>query len=218
MNENPVSIRLATLADVDALTALHVASFTPDEHVPVMLGQNYVRATYVWQTTSNQAYVLVTEDWGKIVGLIAVCDGPFTRPMFLACFPELLRSLLRHPTLLFQKKLWRRLFRLPDVPKGKRRIAHYPGFAQMTIGAVDAQYRGKGIFPALVEATKTYSRDRGSKAIRAGIYKTNQPSRRVFIKGGWIETPELETKDTVFYVHYIDPDFSRKLGIASQNI
>lgn len=213
MTENSISIRLATVADVDDLTELHYASFTPDEHVPVMLGKQYVRATYVWQVTGTRSYVLVAEELGRIVGLIAVCDGPFTRPMFFACLPELIKSLLRSPGLIFQRRLWNRLLRRPDISKASKHISDYPGFAQMTIGAVDVKCRGSGIFPALVESTKTFSRNRGSRAIRAGIYKNNRPSRRVFIKGGWIETPELETKETVFYVHYIDPDFPSVLGI-----
>lgn len=216
MTENPISIRLATVGDVDALTELHYASFTPDEHVPVMLGKPYVRATYVWQTTGKRSYVLVAEELGKIVGLIAVCDGPFTRPMFMACLPELLRSLITHPTLIFKKKLWSRLFRRPDISVSSKKLADYPGFAQMTIGVVDENCRGKGVFPLLVAATKIYSKARGSRAIRAGIYKTNVPSRRVFIKGSWIEIPELQTPDTVFYVAYLDPLFMEELGIQQE--
>jgi RimJ/RimL family protein N-acetyltransferase len=84
----------------------------------------------------------------------------------------------------------------------------------MTIGAVDSDFRGHGVFPALVEATKNYSKSRGSRAIRAGIYKTNQPSRRVFIKNGWFETPELQTSDTVFYVAYLDDLFQHEIGLG----
>ena len=209
----PVTIRLASSADLDAVTTLHCASFTPEDHVPVMLGERYVRATYRWQISGKQAYTLVAEMNNNIVGLVAVCDGPFTSPMFMTCLPVFFLSLLRNPRLLFRKKLWRRLFRRPDVSKSSRNIADYPGFAQMTIGAVDSSCRGKGIFPALVEETKTYSKARGSRAIRAGIYKSNTPSRRVFIKGGWIETPELETADTVFYVSYLDARFPAELGL-----
>ena len=82
----------------------------------------------------------------------------------------------------------------------------------MTIGAVDASYRGQGVFPALVEATRTYSKLRGSRAIRAGIYKINTPSRRVFIKSGWIETPAPGDTGYVFYVSYLDPTFPRRTG------
>jgi hypothetical protein len=213
MTEDSISIRLATVADVDVLTELHYASFIPEEHVPVMLGKHYVRATYVWLTTGKSSYVLVAEELGKIVGLIAVCDGPFTRPMFMACLPAFMRSLVTHPTLIFKKKLWSRLFRRPDVSANNKKIVDFPGFAQMTIGVVDKDCRGKGVFPALVAATKTYSKARGSRAIRAGIYKTNTPSRRVFIKGEWLETPELETSDTVFYVAYLDSRFMDELGI-----
>ncbi len=213
MTENLISVRIATIEDVDDLTDLHYASFTPEEHVPVMLGKPYVRATYVWQTTGKHSYVLVAEELGKIVGLVAVCDGPFTRPMFMACLPEFLRSLVADPALIFKKKLWSRLFRRPDVSAGSKKLADYPGFAQMTIGVVDRNCRGKGVFPLLVAATKTYSKARGSRAIRAGIYKINVPSRRVFIKGAWIETKQLETPDTVFYVAYLDPLFVHEIGM-----
>jgi GNAT superfamily N-acetyltransferase len=133
--------------------------------------------------------------------------------MFKACLGEFVFSIARHPGLLLQGKLWQRLFRRPDVTLQGQHIADYPGMAQMTIGAVDASYRGQGVFPALVEASRTFSKKRGSRAIRAGIYKTNMPSRRVFIKSGWIETPALETADTVFYVSYIDPAFPIELGL-----
>ena len=216
MESMPLAIRLATLADLDELAKLHCECLGPEDHVPVMLGKEYVRATYRWLVGNRKAYALVAVIEGEIAGLIAVCDGPFTRPMFFACLPEFCRSLARNPGLLFKKKLWRRFLRRPDVTRAIKGIASTPGFAQMTIGAVDARYRGRGVFPALVEATKTYSEKRGSRAIRAGIYKRNTPSRRVFIKGGWIETPELETRDTVFYVAYLDPTFRTELGVRAE--
>ncbi|HOU49036.1 MAG: GNAT family N-acetyltransferase [Acidobacteria bacterium] len=213
-SDDPV-IRLAGRGDLEDMTALHCDSFKFGEHVPAMLGRHYVRAMYRWLVTSAVSYALVAEREGKIVGIVAVCDGPFTRPMFLACLPAFAVSLVRRPALLFNHKLWSRLFRRPDVTSAGRKIADQPGFAQMTIGVVDKNCRGRGIFPALVEETKTYSRRRGSRAIRAGIYKINQPSRRVFIKGRWIETPELETEDTVFYVAYLDEAFAGELGLRS---
>jgi len=207
-------IRLATTDDIEALTELHCASFQPGEHVPVMLGRDYVRATYRWLVSGKQAYGLVAEIDEKIIGLIAVCDGSYTRPMFMACLPEFIAALLRSPGLLFQKRLWERLFRRPDATKAGKIIVDYPGFAQITIGAVDVNYRDVGVFRALVNATKFYSQQRGSRAIRVGIYKMNGPSRKVFIRGGWIETHQLETRDTVFYVHIIDTSFPSEIGIT----
>jgi hypothetical protein len=214
MNDTKISIRLAEIRDLDKLTDLHCASFKPEDHVPVMLGPRYVKATYRWQVSSPDAYTLVAELDGKIVGLVAVCDKPFTRPMFMACIGEFILSILNKPALLFQAMLWKRLFRRSESSGKGEVMAAYPGMAQMTIGAVDANYRGISIFPALVDATKSFSKARGSRAIRAGVYKSNMPSRRVFIKGEWIETPELETPDTVFYVAYLDPAFPKELGIT----
>lgn len=213
MPETRFSIRLATVADIDGLTELHLASFEPEDHVPVRLGKNYVRATYRWLVTSGISYVLVADTGSQIVGLIAVADRAFTAPMFKACFKEFLLAIIRNPLLLGYRDLWRRLLRRPDATSQGRHIADYPGMAQMTIGAVDENYRGFGVFPALVEATCTYSIERGSRAIRAGIYKENTSSRRVFIKLGWIETPILETRDTVFYVMFLDPTFSAEISM-----
>jgi GNAT superfamily N-acetyltransferase len=204
-NFQDLKIRQATRNDIVALTELHCSCFRPEDHVPMMLGRDYVRATYRWLVTGRHSYCLAADVGGKIVGLVAVCDGPFARPMFLACLPEFMKSLLRSPGLLLQKSLWVRLFRRSDGPPARQRILDLASVAQMTIGAVHADCRGRGVFPALVEAVESCSRDRGSRAVRAGIYKTNQSSRRVFMKRGWIETPELETEDTVFYVFHIHP-------------
>lgn len=216
MTQPDFLIRLALASDVDALTELHCESFKPENHVPVMLGRQYVRATYQWLVTSGMTYVLVADMDDRIVGLVAVADSSFTGPMFRACKKEFVVSILGNPRLLLNRKLWERLFRRPDITADGRHIADYPGMAQMTIGAVDAHYRGLAIFPALIEATRTYSKERGSRAIRAGIYKSNMPSRRVFIKSGWIETTVLGTADTVFYVSYLDPTFPEELGINTK--
>jgi ribosomal protein S18 acetylase RimI-like enzyme len=212
MNEVKVTIRLATLNDVDNLTDLHCRSFRPEEHVPMMLGRGYVKASYKWQVSSKETYVLVAEYEGKIAGLVAVCDGAFTKDMFIACLPEFIKSIINNPTLLLSKMLWKRLFRRPDLPSGVRKKIDIQGFAQMIIGAVDKDYRGLGVFVELVQATKDFSNNRGSKAIRAGIYKSNESSRRVFVKAGWTEVPELETSDTVFYVAFFDKSIAETFG------
>jgi GNAT superfamily N-acetyltransferase len=209
-----ISIRLATLKDLEKVTDLHLAIFRPDDHLPVMLGPRYVKATYRWQIRSPKAYILVAEADGKIVGLVGICDKQYTKLMFMACLGEFILSLLKNPTLLFQRKLWQRLFRKPLMSSKGEIMARYSGMAQMTIVTVDANYRGIGVFPALVDAARSFSKARGSRAILVGIYKTNMSSRRAFIKVGWVETPELETLDTVFYVVYLDRAFPKELGIT----
>jgi len=207
------TIRLATPDDVDSLTELHCASFSPQDHVPVILGTEYVRAMYRWQASGGEAYTLVADRGGQIVGLLGVCDRPYTWPMFKACLGAFLMSLARNPLLLLDKRLWQRLFRQPEASGNQARgMANHPAIAQIIIGAVDAGSRGKGVFPALVETAKAVSQSRGSRAIRVGVYRANSPSRRVFEKAGWAELPTSASSDTVSYVAYLDADLPRELG------
>lgn len=203
-----MKIEIANIKDLENLTTLHCASFKPEEHVPMMLGKDYVRATYKWLITSNESYVLVARDNKKIMGLIAVCDGSYTKPMFIACLPEFIKSLLAKPTRLFSKLLWGRLFRKPqefvgNIPDNEDTT----GFAEITIGAVDTLYRGSGVFGELVSESRFTSYKRGSIGIIVGVYKKNNSSRRVFEKQKWLETKPLETIDTVFFRCRFDDDF-----------
>ena len=205
-----MKIRQAAIEDLKGIIDLHYRSFSTEDHVPMILGKNYVKATYRWLITSKQSYVLVADIENSIVGLVAVSDGSYTRPMFIACLPDFFLSLVVKPQRVLSGRLWKRLLRRPKLSEKKKPMTDEPGFAQMTIGAVDKEYRGTGIFGQLVEATKEVSRARGSKAIRAGIYEINSSSRRVFIKAGWQEMEDLQTEDTVFYATFFDDDFQRK--------
>lgn len=212
---NLVNIRLATKNDVEKLTDLHCQSFTADDHIPVAFGRDYVRATYKWLVTSKIAYTLVAVYENDIVGLVSMCDRGFTLPMFIACVPEFIGSIIKSPSLLFDKKLWKRLFRQPDIPnKIADNIVKTKGVAQMTIGAVDSKFRGQSVFPKLISSTKYFSRIRGARAIRAGVYKTNMPCRRAFEKDGWVEVKELATADTVFFMAFLDDSLAESIGIV----
>lgn len=68
MSNRNFIIRKATIQDVNKLTELHCLSFKPKDHIPVLLGRRYVRATYVWLVTSGMSYVLVAEAEDRIVG------------------------------------------------------------------------------------------------------------------------------------------------------
>jgi len=209
------AIRLATIHDVDALTELHCASFKREEHVPMLLGRSYVKATYMWLVTSKDAYALVADLTGQVIGLLGASDRPFAWPMFKACFDALVLNVAESPSLLFEEQIWLRAFRRPKHrKKAAGDIFNLPGIAQMTIGAVDARYRGQGIFDRLIEASRETSRARGSRAIVGGVYKRNSSSRRVFMKSGWLEVPELETMETVFYLSLLESVMSDDLKSA----
>ena len=206
-----MKIKKAEINDLNQIVELHCLSFTTKNHVPMMLGKNYVKATYRWLINSKDAYILIIKENELILGLVAVCDGPFTKKMFISCIPDFILSIVLSPKRFFSKMLWERLWRRPDVDNEKIAIVDEPGFAQMTIGAVDSNNRGSGIFGELIEETKNVSKLRGSRAIRAGVYKKNISSRRVFEKSGWIEMKYLETEDTVFYTSFFDINFENKI-------
>lgn len=213
MNEFNFAIRRATIDDIGKLTELHCSSFKPNDHVPMLLGKDYVRATYKWQVLAKSAYVLVAEFENEIVGLVAVCDGSFAKAMFFACMPDFIIALVKRPILIINKLLWKRLLRQPRIKDKVKKVVDSNKFAQMSIGAVRKEYRGSGVFGQLINAAKEYSEKRGSVAIRAGIYKNNHSSRRVFIKSGWHEVPQLETEDTVFYVSFMDKNIAIEFDI-----
>lgn len=199
-------IRLANESDVGALTRLHCASFRPEDHIPMMFGDDYVHATYRWQLTSGAAYVLVAEADSQIVGFLCVSDDLYTRPMFKYCLPEFVRSILRSPWLLVKPVLWRRLLRPEALSAVYEQLSSSSHVAQMTIGAVDAGWRGEGIYPRLVETAKKVSKERGSEAIAGSVYKENASARRVFVKLGFVELPAPESVETVYFAAPLVPE------------
>ena len=192
-----MKIKKAKINDLNQIVELHCLSFTTKNHVPMMLGKNYVKATYRWLIKSKDSYILIIKENELILALVAVCDGPFTKKMFISCIPDFILSIALSPKRLFSKMLWERLLRRPNVDNEKIAIVDEPGFAQMTIGAVDSNHRGSGVFGELIEETKNVSKVRGS--------------RRVFEKSGWIEMKYLETEDTVFYTSFFDVNFENKM-------
>lgn len=206
-------IRLASLNDLEALTRLHCASFKPDEHVPMMFEERYVRATYRWQITQESVYVLVADEGGEIIGLVSVSDGPYTLAMLKASLGEMILSLARHPSLLAKPLLWKRLFRRSAGDNAQAdAAAHAPGMAQLMIIAVKEQYRKQGVSLSLFGAANIESRKRGSRAVRAGVYKRNIASQQAFLKAGWEEAPIFESEDTKYYISFLDATFRDELA------
>lgn len=208
-------IRLARPEEVNLLAELQLAAFKPEDNIPVMIGRRFVRAKYRWLVTNPKTFALVAAAGDEIVGLVAITEFAFTKPMFKACLPELLQSIALKPSLLFKRRLWQRFFQGERITNRLgRQITAYPGVAQLPIVVIKKEFRSRGIFPALIAEALNISRKRGSRAVRAGVYKGNKASRRAFEKVGWKEVPELETTEMVFYMAYLDPSLAPELGIA----
>jgi hypothetical protein len=76
----------------------------------------------------------------------------------------------------------------------------------MTIGAVDVKARGQSVFPLLIRRCEDISRARGIAAVRAGVYRSNAPCQRAFVKSGWAEIPALGSEETVYFVRVFSAD------------
>jgi len=209
-------IRLAAPSDVDALTELHCACFGPEDRIAALFGKDYVRATLRWQIRSPEAYILVAEKASAIAGFLGVYDRSYTWPMFRACFGDLLSGLVRHPGLVFNPRLWRRLFRrsrsgdsLVVGTLTRSRTAF------VIVGAVSKEARGQGIFPALLQASERVSDSRGSQAILSPAYRANALARRAYRKAGWTEVPALATSETVCHISFLDPELAHILGFQA---
>lgn len=195
---NNYKIEMASRDDLEKIVSLHLASFTADEHVPVLIGEHYVKSNYKWLLSHKNAFILIARDRERIIGLQSVSLRSFELPMFIACFPLLVYSMLKKPQLIINRKLWKRLLRVTHKLKsGKKKFKG--NIAHFIIGIVDAEYRGKGIFSAIVNAAVQKCREYNCKAIYTGIYKKNIKTREIFIKFGWKECPELETYETCYY-------------------
>ncbi|NJN63404.1 MAG: GNAT family N-acetyltransferase [Acidobacteria bacterium] len=202
------TVRDCLVSDLTAVRDLHSLCFSPDEHVPMMLGGRYVLATYRWLSTGPRSYCLVAADdaTGTLVGACSISDQPYARPMFIACLPTFIMSVALRPNLLLRSKLWRRLFRSSHHPPNGERDSPPDGLAEVATVLVHPAWRGRGIFEALMRSSADRSAARGNKGIKAGVYKSNTASRRAFSKLGWKEAPALETGDTVFYVAEFGPN------------
>ncbi len=201
------TIRLSTPEDIDALTELHWACFQPDDHLPVILGKPYIRAMYRWQVSGKEAYMVVAESGGELIGFAGACDGPYRWLMLKACQGQLVISLVRNPLVLLNGRLWRHLFASREaLDREARRTLSRPGVAHLTTGAVDARFRGKGIIRALVETLQAISRSRGSTALCVGVYRTNRAIRSAFARLSWTEVPVSETSELVYYITCLDSE------------
>jgi GNAT superfamily N-acetyltransferase len=195
---NNYTLKIANSDDLEKIVDLHLASFTSDEHIPVLIGKQYVKASYKWLLSHKNAFILIARDNEKIIGLQSVSIGSFEIPMFIACLPALLYSMLTNPKLIINNKLWKRLIRILNRLKPGK-IKTHGKFAHFIIGIVDADYRGKGIFSAVVNAAVQKCKENNCKTIFTGIYKKNVTTQRIFLKYGWKNCPEMETNETYYY-------------------
>jgi GNAT superfamily N-acetyltransferase len=186
----PVRIRPASLADLPALTALHVACFTEQEHVALALGRPFLDAVYRWFVTCPETRVLLAWHGKHLIGFTALSRRPYSLPMLRACTWAGLAGLLRRPRLLFRRDWLARLrtLLLRREQPGQARVA------QIAFTGLAPEARGQGIGRALKEASIQVCRMWGVDAVITGVHWENLPARRLNERLGFVEVPELSSR------------------------
>jgi GNAT superfamily N-acetyltransferase len=200
-----VRISPATPADLSALVALHGACFSTEDCA--QLGQGFIRAAYRWFLTSPGTLVLVARSGERLVGLTALSDRPYGRPLLRACWWRVLSGLLRRPWLAA------RLDWLRGSGASPRSGAVGSGrAAQIAFTSVVADARGRGIGRGLKQASIQACLDWGAESINAGVRRGDTRARALSERAGFVEVPELSSARLVHLRLALDPALQEARG------
>jgi len=196
----PFEVRLAALADVDRLVGLHVATFTPEEHLLILFGAPVLRPIYRWFVSSPETFTMVATSGGEVVGLCTACNRPYNGPMIRNNMFALALGALRHPLVLFHPEIVARLRRALSFSRRSGRAAcqELDPPAQLGFLAVSPQYHGAQVGESLVQQAIRECGRRHWNRVRAGVYKKNLPARFMYSKLGFKENKGLRTEQLVF--------------------
>lgn len=188
-----IQIRPAGLADLPALTALHLACFTEQEHVALALGRPFLDAVYRWFIRSPETRVLLACHGKHLIGFTALSRRPYNLPMLRACKWVGLAGLLHRPRLLFRRD-W--LVRLGSLLLRQGELGHSE-VAQVAFTGLAPEARGQGIGRALKDASIQVCREWGVDAVVTGVRWENLRARRLNERVGFVEVPELSSSRLV---------------------
>jgi ribosomal protein S18 acetylase RimI-like enzyme len=177
--------RSATVADAPAVAALHRERF-PDGFLP-SLGRRALARLYRHVTQSANAFVLVSDDEGGVIGFVAVAED--TRRLYR----EFLRrhgftaALVAAPRVLrAPRKVWE------TVRYGKRADNAGLPSAEILAVAVSERSRGTGVAPSLVTAALDELRRRGIGAVRVVTAAGNARALRLYERAGFRRQRRVE--------------------------
>jgi ribosomal protein S18 acetylase RimI-like enzyme len=194
-------IRYARCDDVEELVKLHLACFTPHEHMLIVFGESVLRPIYLWFVSSKETFTMVATSGGEIVGLCTACRRPYNWPMVRSNFFALTLGVLRHPQALFHPEVvarFRNIFSFLRCGNRNSRPLDISPPAQLGFLAVRQDYHGTLAGESLVRQTVEECQRRKWKWVRAGIYKKNLPARFMYAKLGFKENKALRTEQLVF--------------------
>ncbi len=203
MDNKDIRITFASPDDVDALVALHLRCFSKDSSLALSLGESFMRAAFEWFVTDAQTSVLVARQGNEIVGFTAFAEKPFNLPMLRAGKREAIKSLIRKPWLVLRPELLLHVFQKAFLLRknhSTEKVAH------IAFTAVEPHLQGLGIGKALKKEAIRICRERGMTRIVTGVRRNNLRGRALNASAGFIEVPELSTRDLSYFRLDLDQD------------
>ena len=198
--KNEYHVRMAAPNDIEKLLELHMKTFTTKNNFAIHLGRDYIKALYSWFIFKKGNYVVVADSQGKIAGLSAVSDRPYSAPALLACKREVIIGILKKPYLIIHPELIRRFGRVAFKKKSEILLnASYIAYSM-----VDTDFRRRGIITALRKEIYRISRSVGKKKVISIMRKDNIPIIKSKLKMGAVEIKEWSTKRFIYMVKYIN--------------
>jgi ribosomal protein S18 acetylase RimI-like enzyme len=177
--------RAAVLADAPAVAALHRERF-PEGFLP-SLGPRPLERLYRHVVQSANAFVLVSDDEGDVVGFVAVADD--TRRLYREFLRRhgLTAALVAAPRVLrAPRKVWE------TVRYGNR--ADNAGLppAEILAVAVAERSRGTGVAPSLVTGALDELRRRRIRSVRVVTAAGNARALRLYERAGFRRERRIE--------------------------
>ena len=172
--------------DVESLVDLHYRVFDERTHLTLLFGRGFLRAAYRWYCESPEAFTVVAELDGRLQGSCAVNRGSYYL-VFRKNTRALAGAILRQPSVLLQKAIWRRLGTLRF-----RRGARSGDRAYLAYLAVTPAGRKAGIGKELVAAAITECRRRGWDEILTATHRDNVPARFMYRTLGFEEFAAID--------------------------
>lgn len=199
LSSKPFEVRIAVPTDVDELVGLHVATFTPEEHLLILFGNAVLQPIYRWFVSSSETFTVIATSEGAIVGLCTACSRPYNWPMIRSNWFALALGIMRNPQALFHPEIVKRLRKVisflssSDASQPPETVPP----AQLGFLAVRKDYLGAHVGDSLVRHAVEECCRRNWKRVRAGIYTKNLPARFMYAKLGFKENKALRTEQLV---------------------
>lgn len=183
-----MKIRLLTLEDLDAVTAIHQERF-PDSR-STFLGKPFLRKMYRWFIINHPELALAATVDSQVVGFAVGSIGGYGRRVFRYAILEVIWGLMRHPKLVFNPNTFylSGSFLRAFTPAFEKKEKADPRDGEVVLAAfaslaVSRSAQGAGVL--LIASIERAAKRKGANLISGTVRKDNVLLQRVYDNLGW---------------------------------